>query len=70
MIEDVIVRDVNTRYGSFHFELVEYPGPAPLVDIYFDGKHLGYCDYINLNEATEYDLLALAAGDIKYPAED
>ena len=40
MVEDVLERNVNTRYGTFHFELVEYPGPSPLTDIYFEGKQL------------------------------
>ena len=69
MVEDVLERNVNTRYGTFHFELAEYPGPSPLTDIHFEGKHLGYADYINLGTASDMEMLQLA-NEIKYSAED
>lgn len=61
-------RNVNTSYGVFHFELVEYPGPAPLVDIWLDTTHIGYADYINLKEASDLDLL-IAANCPRIPAK-
>ena len=69
MIEDVLERNVNTRYGTFHFELIESSGPSPLIDIYFEGKHLGYADYINLGTASDMEMLQLA-NEIKYSEED
>ena len=68
MINEILKRDVSTRYGIFHFELVEYPGPSPLIDIYFNTEHLGYARYVNLSEATEYELLNLTY-NIEYPVD-
>lgn len=69
MTEDILKRTVTSKYGVFSFELVDYPGPSPLTDIYFNGDHLGWADYINLNEATDIELLQLAV-NIKYPVKD
>ena len=66
---DITKRKVETKYGVFQFELVEYPGPAPLVDIYFNSQHLGYTHYINLQEASEIELLELST-HIEISAKD
>lgn len=57
---EVTERSVQTSYGTFHFELVEYPGPAPLVNIHLNDTNMGWADYINLAEATDLELLQLA----------
>lgn len=57
MIEDVLERNVNTRYGTFHFKLTESSRSSPFIDIYFEGKHLGYADYINLSTASDREML-------------
>lgn len=66
---EILKRTVNSKYGTFIFELVDYPGPSPLTDISFNGEHLGWGDFINLSTATEMELLELAV-NIKYPADD
>ena len=53
-------RDIQTKYGCFHFELLEYPGPSPILDIWFGSEHIGYGKYINLETATDAELLETA----------
>lgn len=69
MNNDILERSVNTSYGVFHFELADYPGPSPLVDIHLNTTHLGWTHYINLSEASDLDLLNLA-NNIEYSSED
>ena len=69
MIEDVLERNVNTKYGTFHFKLTESPRSNPFINIYFEGKYLGYADYINLGTASDREMLQLA-NEIKYSEED
>lgn len=69
MNNEIVERNVNTSYGVFHFELVDYPGPSPLVDISLNATHLGWANYVNLSEASDLDLLNLA-NSIEYPSEE
>ena len=54
-------RNIGSKYGTFHFSYIDYPGPSPLVDIYLDETHIGYADYINLDEASDLELLQIAS---------
>lgn len=53
-------RVVKCKYGYFKFILVDYPGPSPLTDIWFNDEHVGYSGYINLDTATDLELLQAA----------
>ena len=54
-------RIVKCKYGFFKFILVDYPGPSPLTDIWFNNEHVGYWGYMNLDTASDLELLSAAA---------
>jgi hypothetical protein len=62
---NTLERIVNSKYGQFKFELVDYPGPSPMISIYLDSTHLGYVDYIDLDNVTDLDLLTYCSS-IRY----
>jgi hypothetical protein len=68
-MNEITKRQVRTKYGTFYFDLVEYPGPSPLIDISLDNRHLGYADYCDLTTATDLELLEMAA-NIKYETDE
>lgn len=53
-------RIVKCKYGEFKFKLVDYPGPNPLTDVWFNAEHVCYLNYIDLDKATDLELLQAA----------
>lgn len=70
MDEEITKREVKTGQGTFTFELVEYPGPSPMIDVHLGTTHIGYADYCNLKEASDLELLELASYNIRYESEE
>lgn len=54
MIEE---RRIKTKLGDFVFSYIDYPGPSGMVDVVFGAKHLGYLEFINLEQATDSELI-------------
>lgn len=50
-------RKVKTHYGEFTFSYIDYPGPSGMLDVYFGAEHLGYLEFINLEQATDSELI-------------
>jgi len=58
-------RTVNSKYGTFKFEVVDYPGPSPMISVYLNTTHIGYGDFIDLDTATDLELLTYCSA-IRY----
>lgn len=52
-------RRINTLIGEFKFFYVDYPGPSGMINIFFNDKNLGYFKWVDLDKASDIELLSL-----------
>lgn len=50
-------REIKCKDGTFVFELIDSPGPSPLIDAWFNSKHIGWLNYMDLETASDIELL-------------
>ena len=50
-------REIKCKDGTFVFELIDSPGPSPLIDAWFNSKHIGWLNYMDLETTSDIELL-------------